>query len=196
MHKNRKKTKHSKTDRTRKKIIAMRQRKTNERERERCVCVCIIWWNAIINKTKRKKKIFFLKFYQFIEIRICDCIKIVQELVGDEISSSSSSSSDCIDGEQLSCCSSWWIVSSSSAFVCCNEEFVVEVVVWVDETDDERRWLIIGLFVWQLLVFVGNKRWNKSIVCCWWNAAATATAVAAALFINWLGFDDVDDWIG
>ena len=121
------------------------------------------------------------------------CIKIVQEFAGD---GASSSSSDCIDGEQLSGCSSWWIVSSSSTLVCCNEELVVDVVVCVDETDDERRWLIIELFVWQLLVFVGNKRWNKSIVCCWWNAAATAAAVAAALLINWLGLDDVDDWIG
>jgi len=123
----------------------------------------------------------------------CDCIKIVQELVGDE---TSSSSSDCIDCEQLSGCSSCCIVSSSSTFVCCNEEFVVDVVVCVDETDDERRWLIIELVVWQLFVFVGNKRWNKSIVCCWWNAAATAAAVAAAFVINCVWFDDVEDCIG
>ncbi len=167
------------------------------REKGVCVCVCVcyrIWWNAIINKTRQKRFLFFKVFYQFIEIRICDCIWIVQEWIGDEISSSSS---DCIDSEQLSgCSSSCWIVSSSSTLVCCNEEFVVDVVVCVDEIDDERRWLITELFVWQLFVFVGNNRWNKSMVCCWWNAAATAAAVAAAFVINCVGFDDVDDWIG
>jgi hypothetical protein len=161
------------------------------------VCVCVYNMMKCNNKQKedKKKRFFFFwnLFYQFIEIRICDCIKIVQELVGDEISSSSS---DCIDCEQLSGCSSCCIVSSSSTFVCCNEEFVVDVVVCVDETDDERRWFIIGLFAWQLFVFGGNKRWNKSIVCCWWNAAATAAAVAAAFVINCVWLDDVEDWIG
>lgn len=42
MHKNRgerEKTKHSKTDRTKRKIIAMRQTKKQTRERERGVCI-------------------------------------------------------------------------------------------------------------------------------------------------------------
>ncbi len=196
MHKNKKKPSIQRQTEREEDYCNATKKTKREREREWCMCVyvCIIWWNAIINKKKEDKKDFFLKFYQFIEIQICDCIKIVQELVGDE---TSSSSSDWIDGEQLSACSSCWIVSSSSTFVCCNEELVVDVVVCVDETDDERRWLTIELFVWQLFVFVGNKRWNKSNVCCWWNAAATAAAVAAALVINWVvWFDDVEDWIG
>ena len=86
-----------------------KEKQTREtRTRERCVCVCVYNMMKCNNKQneEKRKDLIFLKFYQFIEIRICDCIKIVQELVGDEISSSSSSSSDCIDGEQLSGCSS------------------------------------------------------------------------------------------
>lgn len=104
------------------------KQKENKRERERGVCVCVYNMMKCNNKQNAKKKkkkreksclvyvcvcvCFYLEnfissFVRFESMTVwAGCVvlgKIIQEWIGEEISSSSS---DCIDGEQLSCCSS------------------------------------------------------------------------------------------